>query len=176
MSGPRCEARERTNLDFELALSDVGERGSDRSEEEIVENARCVQGQNVQLLGHSEDHVKVRDREKLGRTGIEPFAACRRLATRTSPVPAGMPLNVLVAATVTLLPLPAEGGRSARANRAQCFPLHGSGAMSTTVAFTAGSHDRAEIALGHHGSVVHAVRQQGSDLLERADDLSHSLR
>ena len=147
---PGVKHAERARQQPQLAACDIGERGPDGSKEKVVKDARRVQGQNVQFLRHGEDHMKVRDRKKLGRAGVEPLTPRGRLAAWACPVTTGMPLNVFVPAAVTLLPLPAKGGRPARADRAHRLPLHGSGAMSPAIGLTAGSHDRAEIALGCH--------------------------
>jgi hypothetical protein len=143
---------EHSNKELQLALCDIRERGADRSKEQVIENPRCVQSEHVEFFWHSEDHVKVRNWQQLTRTRLQPFAPRGRLASRAGSIPTRMPLNVFVTAVITLLPLPAKSGRTACADRAQRFPLHGSGAMSTTIALATRSHDRAEVRLGVHGS------------------------
>lgn len=85
-------------------------------------------------------------------------------------------MDVLVPAAVTLLASPAEGGRTARADRAHRLTLCCRGAMGTEKALTAVAHDRAEIALGRgHGSPLWSWQQAGDDLIERTDDFPQRL-
>jgi len=151
---PGVKHTEHSNEELQLASCDIRERSSDRPKEKVIENPRRVQSEHVEFFRHSEDDVKVRNREQLSRTCVQPFAPRGGLTSRTGSIPARMPLNVLVPAVVTLLPLPAESGRSACADRAHRFPLRGSGAMSTAIALATRSHDRAEVRLGVHGLTV----------------------
>jgi hypothetical protein len=155
---PGVEHTERPGQEVQLASCDIGQRGSDRSKQKVIKDTRCLQSEHVEFFWHSEYNVKVRNRKKLLGTRLEPCAPRRRLTSRTGSVPARMPLNVLVAAVVTLLPLPAKSGRPACADRAHRFPLNRGGPMSTAVALAARPHDRAEVGLGVHGFTP-AVKQ-----------------
>ena len=68
-----------------------------------------------------------------------------------------MPLNVFVTAVITLLPLPAEGGRAACANRTQGFALRSRGSAVAQKGLASSSYDRAEIRLGGHASLGRAL-------------------
>lgn len=115
---PGVKHAERTDLRSQAAACDVGESRSNGAEEQIVEDPRGMKCENVELLGHGEDHMEVRYREKLGRTSIEPRATCRSLTARAGAIAARVPLDVLVPTMVTLLASPAQGGRTAGADRA----------------------------------------------------------
>ena len=66
-------------------------------------------------------------------------------------------MNVLVTAAITLLPLPAEGGRAACANRTQGFALHSRGSVVAQKGLASSSYDRAEVMLGGHASLARAL-------------------
>jgi hypothetical protein len=61
-----------------------------------------------------------------------------------------MPLDVLVTAVITLLPLSAEGGGAACADRTHGFALRSRGAVGAQEDLASSSYDRAEIVLGVH--------------------------
>jgi hypothetical protein len=63
-------------------------------------------------------------------------------------------LNVLVAAAITLLALPAEGGRATCAHRTQGLALRSRGSVGAQKGLASRSYDRAEIRLGGHLSVA----------------------
>lgn len=150
---PGVKHAQAAGLDLKPAVSDVDERPSGGSEQQVVENARCVQSEDVEHLGHGEDHVEIGHGQKLSTTSLEPSGASRRTATGTGAVAAGVPLNVLVTAAITLLPLPAESGRAACADRTQGLSLRGRGPVGAQKDLTSSSYDRAEIRLGSHRSL-----------------------
>jgi len=150
---PCVKHAQAAGLDLKAAVSDVDERPSGGSKQQVVEDTRRVQSEDVERLGHGEDHMKVGHGKKLGTTSLEPSGASRRTATGTGAVAAGVPLNVLVTAAITLLPLPAESGRAACADRTQGLPLRGRGPVGAQEDLTSSSYDRAEIRLGSHRSL-----------------------
>jgi hypothetical protein len=66
-------------------------------------------------------------------------------------------LNVFVTATITLLALPAEGGRAACANRTQGFTLRSRGSVVAQEGLCSSSYDRAEVRLGGHDSLARGL-------------------
>jgi hypothetical protein len=124
---PGVKHAQAAGLDPKPAVCNVEERLSRGSEQQVVEDARGVQSEDVEHLGHGEDNVEIRHRKKLGTASLEPPRASRSTASWAGAVTAGVPLNVLVTAPVTLLPLPAEGGRAACADRTQGFALRSRG-------------------------------------------------
>lgn len=134
-------------------MGDVDERSSGGSEQQVVEHAWCVQSEDVEHLGYGEDDVEVGHGKKLGTTSLEPSPARRRAAARAGAVAAGVPLNVLVTTAITLLPLPAEGGRAACADRTQGLPLRSRSLVGAQEDLASSPYDRAEISLGSHRSL-----------------------
>jgi hypothetical protein len=78
-------------------------------------------------------------------------------------------LNVLVPAAITLLPLPAEGGRAACADRTQGLALRSRGSAVAQKGLTSSSYDRAEIRLGPHASLARGHDGGAENSFERAD-------
>src|SRR5438045_5940976 len=60
-------------------------------EEDVVKAPRPGQGKGIQRIGHREDHVEVRHRQKLVFALLEPSLASFGLTARTMPVPARVP-------------------------------------------------------------------------------------
>ena len=158
---PGVKHAQAAGLDLKPAVCNVDERLSCGAEQQVVEDAWCVQSEDVEHLGHGEDDVEVGHRKQFGLPGLEPPRARRGAASRTRAVAAGVPLNVLVTAAVTLLPLPAEGGRAACADRTKGLALRGRGPAVAQKGLASSSYDRAEVMLGVHAyrrGVVAAVR------------------
>lgn len=155
-------------LDLKAAVGHVDERSASGAEQQVIENAWCMQGEDVERLGDGEDHVEIGHGKKLGPTGLEPSRASRSAAAGTGAVAAGMPLNVLMAALVTLLPLPAEGGRAACADRTQGFALRSRRSVGAQERLTSSSYDRAEIMLGGHALLARALDGGTQDTFEGA--------
>ena len=147
---PGVKHREAPGLDPKTAAGNVDERSAGGTEQQVVEDARCVQSEDVEYLGHGEDHVEVGDGKELGPASLEPSCASGAAASRAGPVAAGMPLDVLVTAAITLLSLPAEGRRAACADRTQGLALRRGGTAVAQEGLASGSYDRAEIRLGVH--------------------------
>lgn len=154
-------------LDLESAVSNVDECSTCGSEQQVVEDARGMQSKDVEPLGHGEDHVEIGHGKQLGTASLEPSSASRGAAARTGAIAAGVPLNVLVTALVTLLPLPAEGGRAACADRTQGFTLCGRGPVGAQERLASSSYDRAEIGLGGHASLARALDGGTQNMVER---------
>lgn len=145
---PGVKHAQAAGLDLKPAVCDVDERPSSGSEQQIIEDAWCVQSEDVEHLGHGEDDMEIRHGKKLGTASLEPPRASRSAASWTGAVAAGVPLNMFVATPVTLLPLSAEGGRAACADRTQSFALRSRGPAVAQKGLTSSSYDRAEIRLG----------------------------
>ena len=135
-----------------------------------------MQSEGVENLGHGEDHVEVGNGKKLAASSLEPSCAGCGTATRAGAIPAGVPLNVLVTAAVTLLALPAEGGCAACADRTQGFALRSRGATGAQKDLASSSYDRAEVSLGRHASLVRGVGGGAQHTFERTDHISQSRR
>src|SRR6266446_5713355 len=105
---PGVEHGETSGLDAEAAGGDVEQGRAGSAEQQIVEEARCVESDDVERLGHGEDDVKIGNGEKLVTSRVEPAQAGRTAAAGTASVAARMPLHVLVAAAIAELALPAE--------------------------------------------------------------------
>jgi len=83
-----------------------------------------------------------------------------------------MPLNVFVTATITLLALPAEGGRAACANRTQGLALCSRGSAVAQEGLCSSSYDRAEVRLGGHASLAQGLGGGLQNSLERTGHVS----
>jgi hypothetical protein len=133
-----------------------------------------VQSNDVEHLWHGEDDVEIGHREKLGAASFEPSSPSRSSASRTGAVAAGAPLNVLVAALVTLLPLPAEGGCAACADRTHGFALRSRGAAVAQKGLASSSYDRAEIRRAGHASLARDLWDGAQNPLQGIDDVAQS--
>ena len=142
---------EQTDLDVETTGRDLGQGRAGGSEQQVIEQPRSTPGDEVELLRHGEDDMKVRNREQLGVSCLDPCRASGTLTARTGATSTGMPLNVLEPTVVALLPLATEGRRSALRDGSQRFPLSCCRGMGRQERSTARSDDRAEIMLGAHG-------------------------
>lgn len=169
---PGVEHAQASGLDLQAAACDVDERPAGGSEQQVVEDVRRMQSEDIEHVGDGEDHVEVRHREKLAAASFEPSVASCRSASRTGAVAAGVPLNVLVTAAVALLPLPAKGGRTACADRTQGFALRSRGAVVAQEGLASGSYDRAEVRLGAHASLVRVLCGSVQNALEGTDDVT----
>jgi hypothetical protein len=87
-----------------------------------------------------------------------------------------MPLDVLVTAVITLLPLPAEGGRAACANRTQGFALRSRGSAVAQKGLASSSYDRAEVRLGDHVLLVGPLDGGAQNTFERSDHVPECRR
>jgi len=81
-------------------------------------------------------------------------------------------LNVLVAAVVTLLPLPAEGGRATCADRTQGFALRSRGSVGAQEGLASSSYDRAEVRLGGHASLARDLWDGAQNAFEGTDHVA----
>ncbi len=145
---PGVQHAQTSGLNLQTAAGDIDERSASGTEKQVVEDTRCVQSEDVEDLGHGEDHMKVGHGKKLGPSSLEPSRASSSAASWTRSVAAGVPLDVLVAAAITLLPVPAEGGRAARADRTQGLALRSRGSAAAQKGLASSSYDRAEVMLG----------------------------
>lgn len=151
---PGVKNRQSADANVEPALRDLGQRGASRAEEQIVKHARRAAGKDIELLGHGEDDVKVRDGEQLGAARLYPFRTGRSLTARAAAAAAGMPEDVLIAAVVALLALSSEGRGAARGDGPERLALCSGGEVLAEERRAAGSCNRAEIMLGVHGSLL----------------------
>lgn len=85
-------------------------------------------------------------------------------------------MDVLVAAAITLLPLPAEGGRATRADRTQGFALRSRGSVVAQKGVASSSYDRAEVMLGGHASLAQVLCGGFQDPLERTGHVAQRRR
>lgn len=165
---PGVKHGQASGLDLKAAVCDVDEGPAGGTEQQVIEDAWCVQSEDVEQLGHGEDHVKIRNRKELAASSLEPSLASCSATSWTRSVTAGVPLNMLVTTAITLLPLPAEDGRAACADRTQSFALRSRGSAVAQEGLASNSYDRAEIRLGGHASLGRALCGGLQDPIERA--------
>lgn len=168
---PGVKHAQAAGLDLKTGMRNVDERRSGGPEQQVVEDARCVQSENVEHLGHGEDHVEIGNGKKLSASSLEPSLASCGTTSRAGAVPAGVPLNVLVTTPITLLPLPAEGGRPACADRTQGLALRSRGSAVAQKGRASSSYDRAEVRLGGHTSLGRAGCGSLQNAIEGACDV-----
>lgn len=72
MSVPRVKDTQTSGLDLKSAASNVDERPTGGTEQQVIEDAWCMQCDDVECFGHGEDHVEVGYGEKLAASCFEP--------------------------------------------------------------------------------------------------------
>ena len=80
-------------------------------EQDVVDDDLVLEGDDGDLVGYGEDHVKVRYVEQFRPPVLEPLRACETLALAAVPVAAGVVRDALLSAIVAALDVAAECGR-----------------------------------------------------------------
>jgi hypothetical protein len=88
--------------DFEQGLCAGGEQ-------QIVKQARVLQSQDIQLVRHGKDHVKVAGVEEFAFSCRQPALASLGLTLRAVPISARVVGDGLITATGASISMPAEG-------------------------------------------------------------------
>lgn len=107
---PGVEHAHASRLDPRSSLCNVDECPSGGTEQQAIEDTRRMQRDDVEDLGHGEDHVKVGNRKKFVASILEPSLASRCPASRTGTVAAGVPLNMFVTTAITRCRCPPSAG------------------------------------------------------------------
>jgi hypothetical protein len=89
---------------------ELGERRRNGTEEHLVERARRLSDESIQIMGQRKHEVKVRHRQHLALARREPGFLGPRLAARTMAVASGVIEVARGAAGLAGLHMPTEGG------------------------------------------------------------------
>lgn len=84
-------------------------------------------------MWHSEDHMRIGNRQQFVCSGRQPLVAHPAVTLGTVPIPTGLELDHLMGAVIALLYILAEGGGAARADVPEGFPLLGRQDVSPAV-------------------------------------------
>ena len=84
-------------------------------------------------MWHSEDHVRVRDRQQFTGSGRQPLVTRPAVTLGTMPIATGLELDHLMGAVIALLYILAEGGGAARDDVPEGLPLLGRQDVSPAV-------------------------------------------
>jgi hypothetical protein len=102
---------------------DLEQRLGGGPKQQAINQRFVLQGQGSQEVGQSEDHMKVGDGQQFGGTFLQPALASCRLALRAVPIQARVIGDGSLSATITLLDVSAERGRTASDDGAEHFEM-----------------------------------------------------
>jgi hypothetical protein len=92
-------------------------------EQDVIDRRFVLEGNDGDLIGKREDHVKVWRLQKLGLSRSQPFSARKRLAFWAVPIATGIVGDALMFAVVTPLDMAAQRRGAAQFNGAHGAPL-----------------------------------------------------
>ena len=149
---PGVEHGQRADVDMQAGSGDIGQGTSRRAKEQVIEEPWPAASDDVQRFGNGEHDMEVRHWQQLTASCFHPFGTSRSLTAWTAATPTGVPLHVLVSATITSLAFSSESWRAARSDGPKSLALAGGRGVREDELLVSGSDDGAEIMLGVHVS------------------------
>jgi len=148
---PGVEDGEKTDIGAQVKriASQSLQGAGDGGEELGIEQTLVGKEDRTQRFGDCKDKVEVGDGEQIALTGGQPLLTTMTETLRTVPVATGLVRDVLMAATITLMEIAAQGAGSTKGQITQDFSLLQRSGMSALVSVPVSAKD-----LGHSGPRV----------------------